>query len=631
MCGIVGILNRSVEHAVDLHALVSMRDRLVHRGPDDAGHVIDRNVGIGMRRLSVIDVAGGQQPISNENGDCTILFNGEIYNYRNLRTELISRGHRFQTNTDTETIIHLYESSPDRFLERLNGMFGLAIYDSRSRTVTIARDRLGIKPLYYADTPEGLVFGSEIKALLAHPAVDLTPDPQAIDLFLNYKYIPAPWTAYRQIRKLPAGHVLHWQDGQYTISRYWSATDQPQRTESVEELAGELRERLGEAVRSQMVSDVPLGAFLSAGIDSSVIVALMAEHSQRPIKTFSIGFEESSYSELDHAKSVADHLGTEHHARVVRPDVQSLFDTVMDQFDEPFGDASAIPAYLVSQVAREHVTVALSGSGADELFAGYERYWAVGLGSAYRRIPSFARTAIEGLLDRMPSGHAKKSLVHRARSFVSASGIGGIEQHRQIVSAFRDAERAQIYRPGFLDEIGAFEDPLLASYNATEGPELNRLLHVDAGTLLAEDYLVKDDRMSMANSLELRVPFLDHGLVEFAASVPPGMKLSGLTTKHVLRQAVRDLLPASILKRPKHGFEMPIAKWLAEPLRPLVEDRLCSPTSSIGEVINTDRIRTLVDRHASGSENNARQIWALLSLDRWMDRVSATSPLTAVS
>jgi asparagine synthase (glutamine-hydrolysing) len=629
MCGIVGILNRAPERQVDPDTLIAMRDRLTHRGPDDAGHKIDGNVGIAMRRLSVIDVSGGHQPIHNEDGHCAIVYNGEVYNYPELQRDLLARGHRFATDTDTETILHLYEDDPDNFLQHLNGMFGLAVYDGRNRSVTIARDRLGIKPLYYAETREGLIFGSEIKSLLVHPALDRDLDPQAIDLFLRHKYIPAPWTAYRQIRKLPAGHALTWRDGDYEISQYWRPSYQEKRTEPFDVLAEELRDRLRSAVRSQMVSDVPLGAFLSGGIDSSAIVSLMAEASDRPIQTFSIGFDEASYNELDHAEAVAASIGADHHSQIVRPDVADLFDTVMDQFDEPFGDASAIPTFLVSQFARQNVTVALSGTGADELFAGYERYWAVGLGNAYRCVPGAIRSMTEQVLNALPSGHRKRSLIHRARSFVSSCGASPIDQHAGIVSAFRSEEMRSLYTPDFAEDLNQ-TDPLGTLYADSDGvAELDRLLDVDTATLLAEDYLVKDDRMSMAHSLELRVPFLDHTLVEFAASIPPEMKLKGFSTKRILKKALQDLLPSSILNRPKHGFEMPVAAWLAGPLRGHVEDRLYNSGSGVLDMLDGTTIRGLIDRHTSGQENNARQIWSLLSLDRWL--TASRSPISSAS
>lgn len=622
MCGIVGILNNDPNHPVSRDLIVDMCTVIKHRGPDDEGVLVDRNVGIGMRRLSVIDVEGGKQPQQNEDGSIHIVFNGEIYNYPELRKKCQDSGHTFGTHSDTETIVHLYEDKAQDCVAPLNGMFAFAVFDSRSRKVTLARDRLGIKPLYYADTGKSLVFGSEIKSILVNPEVSRDIDPVALDQYLTYKYIPEPRTIFKQVRKLSPGHVLTWQDAKVEIQPYWklSYTEQGGRSEG--ELAEELFHRLQQAVQMQMISEVPLGALLSGGIDSSAIVGLMSKVSDQPVNTFSIGFEERSYSELEHARTIARTFNTEHRELVVQPDVQDLFDRVVGHFDEPFADSSAIPTYLVSQLAREHVTVALSGTGADELFAGYERYWAIPLSRAYGRIPPPIRSAVSYASQKVPTGHEKKSLTLRARRFTESANSPLLSRHRQVVGLFSPFDRSQLYTSEWSDRIQREEeDPLLARFNASDArSNLNRLLDVDTGTLLPGDYLVKDDRMSMAVSLELRVPFLDHTLVEFAATLPPDLKLKRLTTKYLLKKSTEKLLPKHILRRPKHGFEIPIARWIGEDLKEPVQDLLLSKRATERGIFHRHQINDLLKTHASGQDNLSRQIWSLMALEVWFRR-----------
>ena len=619
MCGIVGILEEKGSRPAEPALLERMCAAIEHRGPDDRGTLITANVAIGMQRLSVIDVEGGRQPISNENGDIHVIYNGEIYNYRELRSLCEARGHRFSTDADTEVIVHLYEEFGESFLDRVNGMFAFALIDGRKGSVLFARDRLGIKPFYYTETANGLVFGSEIKAILEHPAVSRELDLIALDQYLSLKYIPPPRTIYRDIAKLPGGHLLRWADNTADVAPYWKLSFAHKDRRPLTELASELRDRLEAAVASQMVSDVPLGALLSGGIDSSLIVAMMAKHAQGRVKTFSIGFEEKSYNELDHARVVADHFDTDHHELVVRPKVSDLFDLVSRQFDEPFGDASAIPTYLVSRLAREHVTVALSGTGADELFAGYERYWAPSMAAATRIVPRPIRWGATGVLGLLSTGHAKRSLTHRAQRFLRCVDASPIDRHLDVVSLFGSADREALYADDFRECVISEGNPLADRYFASDASnELERLLDVDTGTLLAEDYLTKDDRMSMATSLELRVPFLDHTLVEFAASCPPEAKLSGFKTKRLLRMAAQDVVPDAILRRPKHGFELPLAHWLAGDLSARVDDLLLSQNARITEYLRADAVRGYVDRHRSGYRNHTREIWALMNLETWL-------------
>ena len=633
MCGIVGILNRDIDASVNPQLLDDACGRIAHRGPDDHGTFIDRNIGLGMRRLSIIDVSGGRQPISNEDGACQIVFNGEIYNHAELRSGSEKRGHTFSTDTDTESILHLYEDKGADCVEALNGMFAFAIFDRRDRSVLIARDRLGIKPLFYAETPSGLVFGSEIKSLLTHPDVSREIDPKALDDYLAYKFIPAPRTIYRSVRKLPPGHTLTWKDGTLTIKPYWHLDFPESDTRCEEEVAEELLLRLRESVRLRMISDVPLGAFLSGGIDSSAIVGLMSEMADQPVRTFSIGFEEQSYSELEPARRVSEHFGTLHTDLVVTPDVVDLCQRVTRQFDEPFGDSSALPTYLVSKLASEHVKVALSGTGADEAFAGYERYWMATLGERYKSLPGLLTRLFESALGLLDSGHEKKSTVNRLKRFTRASRLDPVSRHAAILGLFE--ERTSIYSEGFRSQLDAERQPSDAltdrdgSYTGQSG--LGRLLHLDTGTTLPDDYLCKDDRMSMANSLELRVPFLDHTLVEFAAGLPAEMKLKGLTTKHILRKAVKGLVPDAILKRPKHGFEIPIAHWLCDELKAFTHDHLLSQNSYVRNIIRPDAISAMVTDHESGRTNHARELWSLIALEAWHRSTSCVDSKKTVS
>jgi len=628
LCGIVGILGQQSADPAGRELLERMCASINHRGPDDRGMLITNSAAIGMQRLSVIDIEGGHQPISNEDGSIHVVYNGEIYNYRELRSLCEALGHRFSTNADTEVIVHLYEEFGESFLHRVNGMFAFALIDGRKDSALLARDRIGIKPLYYAQTSDGLVFGSEIKAILEQPAVSRELDLIALDQYLSLKYIPAPRTIYRDIAKLPGGHLLRWDSNTTDVATYWKLSFAHKDKRSLNELAEDLRDRLEAAVESQMVSDVPLGALLSGGVDSSLIVAMMSRHARGRVKTFSIGFKEKSYNELDHARLVANHFGTDHHELVVRPDASNLFELVSRQFDEPFGDASAIPTYLVSSLAREHVTVALSGTGADELFAGYERYWGPKLSATVRPVPRQILAGLTRALGQLPTGHAKRSYIHRAQRFLRGAHASPIDRHLDVISLFGKSERDALYADGFREALGSkSSDPLVDRYIASDASnELERLLDVDTATLLAEDYLTKDDRMSMAASLEIRVPFLDHSLVEFATACPSEVKLSGFTTKRVLKKAAQGILPDCILKRPKHGFELPLAEWLANDLSTKIDELLLSERAEIRDYLNLDVVKGYVDRHRAGFRNHTREIWGLMNLEMWLQNRSAEPP-----
>lgn len=625
MCGIVGILNKSMP--VDRSVLERMNDRIVHRGPDEDGIFWEGTIGLAMRRLKVIDLEGGRQPIENEDGTCRIVYNGEVYNYRSLRRRLESKGHRFSSSTDTESVLHLYEDVGDSCVDDLNGMFAFAIHNERDGSVLLARDRLGIKPLYYAETDDGLVFGSEIKAILAHPGVDREIDPQAVDQYLTYRFVLAPRTIYRSIRKLPPGHTLRWQAGTYRVSPYWHLDYLPKHTASDRDLEEEFEERFDAAVASQMISDVPLGAFLSGGLDSTLIVSSMTRAASMPVETFSIGFDDASFNELSHARVVAEHFGTKHHELVVNPDACDLFDRVVGQFDEPFGDSSAIPTYLVSRLAREHVTVALSGTGADELFAGYERYWSVPLSRPYQMIPGPARDLLGRLAAWLPTGHAKRGFISRAARFMRAQTGDTLTRHLGIVRMLDQTAKTDLYTSSFQSQLSEHDEE---AFRRLLDPKrsihpLDQMLSIDTRTILPDDYLTKDDRMSMAHSLEVRVPFLDHTLVEFAAACPPQVKLKRLKTKVLMRRVASGRIPEQILNRPKHGFEIPISKWIAQDLSTRVDELLRPESASYRQYLSANFVQELLDRHRTGRMNHGREIWSLMVFEMWLQSENNTS------
>ncbi|HTV54477.1 MAG TPA: asparagine synthase (glutamine-hydrolyzing), partial [Terriglobia bacterium] len=555
MCGIAGLLNRDRDSLVDRATVRRMCRTIVHRGPDDEGIYVQGWVGLGMRRLSIIDLAGGRQPIHNEDSSIWIVFNGEIYNFPELRRHLEERGHRFYTNTDTEAIVHLYEDFGPECVQRLRGMFAFAIFDEPHQRLLLARDRLGIKPLHYACAPDRLIFGSEIKAILAAAPELAEINPQALLDYFYFGYIPEPATAFKRIQKLPPGHVALWTNSQISVRQYWDlpayGASEPA---SEEECLQELETRLAEAVRMRLISDVPLGALLSGGVDSSLVVALMARASNAPVKTFSVGFSKRDFNEAQHARRVAQCFGTEHHELHVEPAIAQTIDDLTRALEEPFGDSSMIPTFYISRLAREHVTVALSGDGGDELFAGYDRY-AIGLRRrALDPVPEWARRwyreHLHPLIPRSARGRAyayNMALPWQERYLDSISFLPGFERQTTLLS---DEFRASI-DPG--------HDPLETFRACLDGAPakdpLSQLLYLDTKTYLPGDILTKVDRMSMATSLEARVPLLDHLFVEYATSLPARWKLCGLQQKYILKKlAVRVGVPPEVVYRPKQGF-----------------------------------------------------------------------------
>src|SRR5436305_7670175 len=552
MCGIAGIVNLDGA-SVDAALLARMNDRIRHRGPDEEGAYLHANVGLAMRRLAIIDLAGGQQPITNEDRTCWIVFNGEIYNYRELKTRLDTLGHTFRTDCDTETIVHAYEEFGADCPKHLRGMFAFAIWDTRRQELFLARDRVGKKPLLYSKTGNTFVFGSEFSALLVHPSVGREVNREAIHDYLTFMCVPAPLTAYRDIRKLEPGHSLTLKaDGEIKIERYWQP-DFSKKIKITEEEAGERAlELLREAVRVRLMSEVPLGAVLSGGVYSSAVVALMAEESSTPVKTFSIGFDEQDFSELHHARRVAHRVGAEHHEFIVRPDALEILPTLVEHYGEPYADSSAIPTYYVSRETRRHVTVALNGDGGDECFAGYDRYAAMRLAERYRKLPAPLREGvIKQAVNLLPSSELRRGRVRSLKRFLHSASLPPVERYLRWVSVLDRAAKDALYTDEFQHETADF-DP--ASWIAPWFTQANGAGVVDASlladtmTYLPNDLLVKVDIASMAVSLEARSPFLDHHVIEFADSLPENLKLRGLTTKYLLKRGLKRLLPEEILK-----------------------------------------------------------------------------------
>jgi asparagine synthase (glutamine-hydrolysing) len=583
--------------------------------------MLEPGVGLGMRRLSIIDLAGGHQPIANEDNSVTIVFNGEIYNYRELQTILQARGHRFQTNSDTETIVHAYEEFGAACLEQLRGMFAFAIWDERRKQLFIARDRVGKKPLYYSVTRGGtLVFGSELKSLLEHPDVAREINPQALDAYFSLGYVPDPISIFANVEKLPPGHYLTFTNGRLTIERYWDfsyelTTNGGNGHHSAADYLDELRALLEESVKLRLVSDVPLGAFLSGGVDSSTVVGLMARQMDQPVKTFSIGFNEDSFDELKYARATAEKFGTDHHEFIVTPDICDVVDELVWHFDEPFADSSAIPTYVVSKLAREHVKVVLTGDGGDELFAGYTRYLTERSRSKFDLLP---RAMKEGLLDPL-----SRHLPHGAwgRNFLHNISLDPISRYLDTVSVFTGLNKDSLYTAEFSDQLR--DASHLSSYfrelsgKVSTNAPLDSLLYIDSKTYLPGDILTKVDRMSMAVSLEARVPLLDHKLIEFVTRIPAALKLAGLETKHLFKRAIADLVPAEVLHRPKQGFGVPIQHWINQQLRERIRDTLNDPRTLQRGYVTRQYVALLLDEHERGRRDHSMALWSLLMLELW--------------
>ncbi|MFQ5822469.1 MAG: asparagine synthase (glutamine-hydrolyzing) [bacterium] len=622
MCGICGITYFDRERKLSEQDIQRMCDAMYHRGPDDAGWYVKGNLGIGMRRLSIIDLVTGHQPISNEDGTIWIVFNGEIYNHLELRQELKKKGHKFQTRADTEAIVHAYEEYGEDCPKKLNGMFGFAIWDQRNQTLFLARDRLGIKPLYYYHDSKMFVFASELKSILQIQDIPRKVDLRALDIYLTFEYIPSPFSIFKDIAKLPPGHTLTLRNGKFSVKEYWDVHFDENKV-SEQELCEQLIELLQDAVKIRLMSDVPLGAFLSGGIDSSSVVALMSRVMDRPVKTFSISFEEASYNETHFAQNIAKHFNTEHHEFKIKPNALDLTEKLIRHLDEPFGDFSIFPTYLVSKMAREYVTVSLSGDGGDELFAGYDTYIANKLACIYKPLPKFVReNLINPILNGIPPTDKKKGLINRAKRFIEGLRLPEELEHTRWMIFLQEAEKSQLYSQEIQDSLnGVIPYDFICDYfgKAKTSDDVNRQLYVDIKTYLADDILVKVDRMSMAVSLEARVPFLDHRFVEFTATIPSRLKLKGTNTKLILKKAMRDILPPKILKRGKEGFSIPIKNWLKNELRPLMLDMLDHQRIKREGFFDSAYVQQLTHEHLNGIENHSHRLWAMMVFEIWQD------------
>jgi asparagine synthase (glutamine-hydrolysing) len=632
MCGITGIADFTA--SVDRGALQRMTDTLRLRGPDDESYYFNvpspggPAVALGFRRLSIIDLTGGRQPMSNEDGSLWIVCNGEIYNHLDLRRELEARGHRFRTQSDVEPLLHLYEELGPDCVTKANGMFALALWDSNAQTLFLARDRMGKKPLYYRDTPSQFLLGSEVRALLAHPTCPRELDPKNLSRYLAHEYVPSPHCIFQGIHKLPAGHWLTWKDGLTRLHRYWdvSFSSHPAASDE-EEMAGELLQRLKEAVRLRLISDVPLGVFLSGGIDSSAVAALMAQ--LRPpsqIKTFSIGFEEASFDESAHARMVARHLGTDHHEQILHSRASlDILPQVAAFLDEPLADPSIIPTYLLARFTRQHVTVALGGDGGDELFAGYPTFLAHRLARFYKPPRLLHERLIRPLADLLPVSAKNFSFEFKLKRF-----LRGARQRPEIrdqfwIGAFTPDEQRVLLGANPAD-IPGYQDVLEAGERCDAPDVFDRLSYLYCKFYLQDCILTKVDRATMACSLEARAPFLDFHFVEFANSIPFDLKLKGLTSKYILKKAMRGLLPPDILARAKKGFGIPVAQWIRGGLRPMALDLFAEQRIRRQGIFNHEIVSRLLHEHLRGRQDHRKQLWTLLMFQLWIDRYLKPCP-----
>jgi len=623
VCGIAGIV-RSDGAPVDRELVARMNEAIRHRGPDDDGFYFSDGVGLAIRRLSIIDLKSGQQPIHNQDQTAWIVFNGEIYNYRELRVQLESLGHKFYTNSDTEAIVHAYDQYGTDCPKYLRGMFAFAIWDEQAKSLFLARDRVGKKPLLYAELNGEMVFGSEFTALLQHPGISRDVDFEAIHHYLSFICVPAPLTAYRAIRRLEPGHYLLWRAGEIRTERYWQL-DFSKKTRIDEEEAGErVVELLRESVRIRLMSEVPLGAFLSGGIDSSAVVALMAQESPERIKTFSIGFDEQDFSELHHARRVAEHVGADHHEFIVRPDAMEILPTLVEHYGEPFADSSAIPSYYVSKETRAYVTVALNGDGGDECFAGYERYATMSLTQRYANLPAALRDGvIAKVVNALPRFEAHPNPLRKAKRFVAVASIPPVERYLRWVSAFDDEMKQDLYSESFRHETASFRTASILEpwFDQANGAGIvDASLLTDTMTYLPNDLLVKMDIASMTVSLEARSPFLDHHLMEFAATLPENLKLRRLTTKYLLKRVLRNLVPAENLNRRKMGFGVPIGHWFRGVMQPFLRETLLSEKALARGLFKPGMVLQIINQHVEGRADHSHRLWSLLMLELWFQR-----------
>ncbi len=625
MCGIFGAVSSSPLR-LDIEKFTN---ELSHRGPDDFGIHRDEHAGLGHRRLSIIDLAGSKQPIYNEDQSLCIIFNGEIYNFQELRKTLLSRGHRFSTNGDTETILHAYEEWGSECVDKLRGMFAFAIWNQKEKTLFIARDRLGIKPLFYAQHNNCFYFASEMKAILADPTFPRKIDELALSTYFSYSYIPAPLTIFSNIRKLEPGHTITWRDGSFTREKYWDLQFHAEQQRSESHYIDTFMDLLQEAVDLRMMSEVPLGAFLSGGIDSSTVVALMSKVSTTPVNTFCIGFGGNTGGYLDergYARQVAERYQTAHKDYEVVMDPDGLMDKIVRAFDEPFADDSTIPSYFVCKIARENVTVALSGLGGDEIFGGYERYLGFKLRNLYNRIPSTLRTnIISPLVTKLPERSDGHYTINHMKRFVRANELSGDRCYLSYLSIIKNDLRNNLFadRQRFNGYQSCGDELFLQHFNSDnvtgDTSALNRAFYCDIKTYLPEDILAVTDRLSMHHSLEVRVPFIDHKFLEFCATIPDDIRMKGFQKKYLLKKATRSLLPKEVIDHRKQGFIGPMTQWLKHDLKPYVEESLTEKNLEKHGFINSAVVKTVLNEHFTGREIHDTLIWSLLVFQKWFD------------
>ncbi|NOT47733.1 MAG: asparagine synthase (glutamine-hydrolyzing) [Acidobacteria bacterium] len=622
MCGITGFISndRDAAEAPRAELLARMCESIVYRGPDEQGTIVRGRAALGMRRLSIIDIKSGQQPIFTPDGTLAIVYNGEVYNFKEVREELVKLGHTFKTDSDTEVVVHAYQQFGESCLEKLRGMFAFAIWDFRGESLFIARDRVGKKPLFYAVTAEGeFVFGSELKTLLVHGRVKREVDLAALDAYLSFGYVPEEFCILKDVKKLLPGHFLRFKHGQIEIKRYWDFDlSKVEANRSEEEWTSELRAKIAEAVKIRLISEVPLGAFLSGGVDSSTIVATMAKLSDQSVKTFSIGFREDSFDELKYARLAAREFKTDHHEFIVTPDLFDLIGEIVWHFDEPFADQSSLPTFMLSKMARDHVTVVLSGDGGDELFAGYERYVVDRNRDKFASVPAVFRNGVRRVSAALP--HAA-----RGKNFLHNVSLDSVDRYIDSISAFNGPRKALLYSGELRESLNgrtSAGDKVFQSYgNKSELPDaIARLLYLDSKTYLPGDILTKVDRMTMANSLEARVPLLDHELIEFVATMPSTLKMKGTETKYILKKAMEGIVPDEILYREKQGFGVPIGEWINDQLRERINDDLADSRTTGRGHFDGNYVNTLLKEHAAGRRDHANSLWMLWMLELWFRR-----------
>jgi len=629
MCGIAGIYNFGNNRKTEQYTIKKMCSLLKHRGPDDEGIYCKDNIGLGHRRLSIIDIEGGHQPMSNEDGTLWIVFNGEIYNFPEIKENLLKKGYRFKTKSDTEVILNLYEEEKESCLYKLNGMFAFAIWDEKRRELFLARDRIGIKPLHYFMGDGKLIFASEIKAILEDSSIKREIDFEALHDYLSFLYVPAPKTMFKGIKKLPAGHYLICSENKFEIKEYWDAefTDSDDASEAVN--CGEIYSRLKEAVKKRLISDVPLGAFLSGGIDSSSVVSLMSELQEEPVLTNSIGFSEKRYDEIRYAEILAKKYKTDHHEYIVEPKALEVLDKLLWFYDEPFGDASSIPTYYVSKMTRQNVKVALSGDGGDENFAGYNRYiYSNAIIKLQNLFPAFAKKAAKSISSRI-THNSKSTWAIKIKNKLEEVYLSPLDIYFKIMSMYKEEEKSLLYSKATKDKLGGYSSKRIFQKffeNCKSENYISRLQYLDIKTYLCDDILTKVDRASMANSLEVRVPILDHTFVEYVATIPAGFKARGLKQKYIFKKAMSRNLPKEILHRSKMGFGVPMTEWLRGELKQPVENELFDKKGIIQELFNIEYVQKIWHRTLYSNIKSFRKtdfsyrIWLLFIFSRWYKR-----------